>query len=262
MVFFEAPSGLGSGGASSFTGMLKGRNTLDRVYEDRDRGQIIPNWQFATGEDCATCYRELMLALFALPPPMRRHGVDSRAITPRAERCAAIVRETDGLEASVRLIVTHPHNGAEAESAGFGGKEEVLGHPETSTIIVEMVYIRGFGRLQRKSLAFTEKLLYHHGMLTPEQSRAARGWLDWSQEALAKAANVSLSTVRDFEKGRREPIANNKAAIERALNDAGVQMTYQDDVPVGIEVGRRSAVVASKAHGAANGAHKSPRPAH
>jgi ribosome-binding protein aMBF1 (putative translation factor) len=73
-------------------------------------------------------------------------------------------------------------------------------------------------------------------MLTPEQSRAARGWLDWSQETLAKLANVSLSTVRDFEKKRREPIANNKAAIERALHGAGIEMVMDaDGNPVGIE---------------------------
>ena len=73
-------------------------------------------------------------------------------------------------------------------------------------------------------------------MLSPEQSRAARGWLDWSQEALAKAANVSLSTVRDFEKKRREPIANNKAAMERALRSAGIEMVLdKHGNPVGIE---------------------------
>ena len=73
-------------------------------------------------------------------------------------------------------------------------------------------------------------------MLTPEQSRAARGWLDWSQETLARLANVSLSTVRDFEKGRREPIANNKAALERALQSAGIEMVLdKHGNPVGIE---------------------------
>ncbi len=63
-------------------------------------------------------------------------------------------------------------------------------------------------------------------MLAPEQSRAARAWLDWSQEDLAQRANVSLSTVRDFEKGRRVPIKNNMDAIERALSSAGVGLLF------------------------------------
>jgi ribosome-binding protein aMBF1 (putative translation factor) len=65
-------------------------------------------------------------------------------------------------------------------------------------------------------------------MLTPEQSRAARAWLDWSQEDLAKRASVSLSTVRDFEKGRRTPIANNLEAIRRVLAEAGVELVFDD----------------------------------
>ena len=57
--------------------------------------------------------------------------------------------------------------------------------------------------------------------LTPEQCRAARGWLDWSQAELAKAAGVSLSTVRDFEKGRRTPIGVTLAAMRVALEAVG-----------------------------------------
>lgn len=59
-------------------------------------------------------------------------------------------------------------------------------------------------------------------MLTPEQSRAARGLLDWSQTELAKQANLSESTVRDFEKGRRVPSPNNVLAIRNALERSGV----------------------------------------
>jgi ribosome-binding protein aMBF1 (putative translation factor) len=70
--------------------------------------------------------------------------------------------------------------------------------------------------------------------LTPEQSRAARGWLDWSQENLAKKANVSLSTVRDFEKGRRVPIANNLAALEAALAGAGIRLIETKGKATGI----------------------------
>jgi transcriptional regulator with XRE-family HTH domain len=58
--------------------------------------------------------------------------------------------------------------------------------------------------------------------LTREQSRAARGLLDWSQTQLAQNSNLSESTIRDFEKGRRLPSINNLAAIERALEAAGV----------------------------------------
>lgn len=58
--------------------------------------------------------------------------------------------------------------------------------------------------------------------MTPEQSRAARGWLDWGQAELASAASVSLSTVRDYEKGRRVPIANNLAAMKAALEARGI----------------------------------------
>jgi DNA-binding transcriptional regulator YiaG len=63
------------------------------------------------------------------------------------------------------------------------------------------------------------------GRLTPEQCRAARAWLDWSQQDLAGKANVSLSTVKDFESGRRSPIKNNMAAMVSALAAAGMAFT-------------------------------------
>lgn len=72
-------------------------------------------------------------------------------------------------------------------------------------------------------------------MLSPEQSRAARGWLDWSQDDLAKRANVSLSTVRDFEKGRRVPIANNLDALKRAFEVVGIRLLYDGEKPKGVE---------------------------
>ena len=62
--------------------------------------------------------------------------------------------------------------------------------------------------------------------ISPAQSRAARGWLGWSQRELAKRAGVSLSTVQDFERGQRTPISNNMAAIRRALETAGVRLVF------------------------------------
>lgn len=59
--------------------------------------------------------------------------------------------------------------------------------------------------------------------ITAAQSRAARGLLDWSQSELGSRSNLSESTIRDFEKGRRVPAINNLAAIQRALEAAGVE---------------------------------------
>ncbi len=60
-------------------------------------------------------------------------------------------------------------------------------------------------------------------MISSEQCRAARAWLGWSQEDLAKTAKVALSTVRDFERGDREPIQHNIQAIQRTLEAGGIQ---------------------------------------
>lgn len=61
-------------------------------------------------------------------------------------------------------------------------------------------------------------------MITPAQCRAARALLDWSQQDLAKAAHLGLSTIRDFEKGRRVPTHNNLRGIKLALEESGVEI--------------------------------------
>ena len=66
---------------------------------------------------------------------------------------------------------------------------------------------------------------------------SARGWLDWSQGDLAKRSNVSLGTIRNFEKGRTVPIRNNLDAICAALEGAGVCFTYAEGgTPTGMTV--------------------------
>jgi transcriptional regulator with XRE-family HTH domain len=66
--------------------------------------------------------------------------------------------------------------------------------------------------------------------MTPGQCRAARAFLDISQPDLAKAANVGVSTVRDFEAGRRAPMANNLRAIQAAFEALGILFVTGDGV--------------------------------
>jgi ribosome-binding protein aMBF1 (putative translation factor) len=62
--------------------------------------------------------------------------------------------------------------------------------------------------------------------LTAEQSRAARAWLNWSQSDLANESGTSLSVIRDFEKGREIPVAHELAAIQRAIESAGIMLVF------------------------------------
>jgi DNA-binding transcriptional regulator YiaG len=69
---------------------------------------------------------------------------------------------------------------------------------------------------------------YLEGM-TPAQCRAARAFLDISQPELATAASVGVSTVRDFEAGRRAPMLQNLKAIQVALEVRGIGFVDRDD---------------------------------
>ena len=74
-------------------------------------------------------------------------------------------------------------------------------------------------------------------MLTPSQCRAGRGLVNWSQAKLAGAANVGLSTVRNFEAGRSLPITNNLVAIQ-ALEGVGVLFIPENGGGAGVRMRR------------------------
>ena len=58
--------------------------------------------------------------------------------------------------------------------------------------------------------------------LTPEQCRAARALLDWTQDALAARAGISRGTIRGFEGGQHALQRATATAVRRALEEAGV----------------------------------------
>ena len=76
--------------------------------------------------------------------------------------------------------------------------------------------------------------------MSPEQCRAARAWLGWTQAELAHRANVGLSALKDFEKGARRTIAAIRLQIQRAFEDAGVEFPSEDSLRVHLTVPSRN----------------------
>ena len=60
-----------------------------------------------------------------------------------------------------------------------------------------------------------------------------------SQTALAEASSLSRSVLVDFENGHRIPNRNNLAALQRALESAGVEFTNGDSSGVRLKKKRR-----------------------
>jgi DNA-binding XRE family transcriptional regulator len=66
---------------------------------------------------------------------------------------------------------------------------------------------------------------YHGSNFENDACAVPRGLLDMTQIELAAGASVSKNTIVDFEKGRSTPVKNNLAAIQRVLEEAGVEFT-------------------------------------
>jgi transcriptional regulator with XRE-family HTH domain len=72
---------------------------------------------------------------------------------------------------------------------------------------------------------------FHAMNLLPEQCRAARGLLNWSQEQLASFAGLSRSTIKDFECRRHTLHQTTEALLVDALEKGGIRLLSGDDGP-------------------------------
>jgi DNA-binding transcriptional regulator YiaG len=72
--------------------------------------------------------------------------------------------------------------------------------------------------------------------ITPGQCRAARALLDITQPELAEAASLGLSTVVDFEKSRRDVSRAAVHAMQRALEEAGIQFIAKNGGGAGVRL--------------------------
>jgi transcriptional regulator with XRE-family HTH domain len=60
--------------------------------------------------------------------------------------------------------------------------------------------------------------------------------LNWSQERLAEEASVSVTALRNFERGATQPMRANLAAIRTALEAGGVEFIAENGGGAGVRL--------------------------
>jgi transcriptional regulator with XRE-family HTH domain len=76
-------------------------------------------------------------------------------------------------------------------------------------------------------------------MITPEQSRAARALLNWSQDKLAEVAHIGIVTVRQFELGNTTPRFLTLQAMRQVLEEAGVIFVDENGEGAGVRLRKK-----------------------
>ena len=74
--------------------------------------------------------------------------------------------------------------------------------------------------------------------ISPDQVRAARAWLNWNQDYLAKKAGVSKTTLNRFEQGLSVPYSETSDRLRKTLEEAGIRFQFLKMVAIGISRAR------------------------
>ena len=74
--------------------------------------------------------------------------------------------------------------------------------------------------------------------ISPAQVRAARAWLNWNQDDLAKKAGVSKTTLNRFEQGLSVPYSETSDRLRTTLEEAGIRFEFLKTVAIGISCAR------------------------
>jgi len=85
--------------------------------------------------------------------------------------------------------------------------------------------------------------------ITPEQSRAARGLLNWTQYDLADKAGVAHKTVVDFEGENRAPRSGTLEVLRSALEKAGVEFIPENGSGPGVRLKKPASKRKAKGRG-------------
>jgi transcriptional regulator with XRE-family HTH domain len=81
-----------------------------------------------------------------------------------------------------------------------------------------------------------DQLTWNIHLTTPAQCRAARGLLDWSQQALAERAAVGIVTIRQLEAGSHEPRRATLFVVRQAFEAAGVEFIDENGGGPGVRL--------------------------
>ena len=73
-------------------------------------------------------------------------------------------------------------------------------------------------------------------MVSPAQSRAARGLLGWNQQDLSREAGVGIVTVHQLEAGSSQPRRATVDVIRRAFERAGIEFIDENGGGLGVRL--------------------------
>jgi transcriptional regulator with XRE-family HTH domain len=82
--------------------------------------------------------------------------------------------------------------------------------------------------------------------VNPNQCRAARGLLDWSQLLLAERAGVVIVTIRQLEAEGHEPRRATIAVVRAAFEAAGVEFIDENGGGAGVRLRKPSGIKPKK----------------
>ena len=77
-------------------------------------------------------------------------------------------------------------------------------------------------------------------MITPEQCRAARALLAWSQQDLAEKSGVGIVTVHQLEAGTNQPRRATMDVVKRAFETAGIEFIDENGGGPGVRLRKRA----------------------
>ena len=80
-----------------------------------------------------------------------------------------------------------------------------------------------------KSIAQAVERSYDHHMFTPDQLRAARALLNWSQDDLASAAEVAVMMIKNYERRLSDPRLSSMTKLKQTLEKAGIEFIDATD---------------------------------